>query len=203
MKRLTVLISIAAMALATAAFAAPAKFTFDPPHTEVGFSIRHIFSKIPGKFTDFGGTLLYDNKAITASSVEFTIQSKSINTGNERRDGHLRSADFFDVEKFPTLTFKSTKVSAIQDGKFQVTGDFTMHGVTKPLTLDCELLGEGDASVGGRAMGYRAGFDAKTTLNRKDYGIVYNTVLDAGGTMLGDDVAIEIHVEAVREAAQK
>ncbi len=199
MKRFNWLLSLAAITLATAASAAPAKFTFDPAHTGVGFSIRHIFSKVPGKFTDFSGTLLYDNKALPASSVEFTIQAKSINTANEKRDGHLRSPDFFDVEKFPTLTFKSTKVSAIKDGKFTVAGDLTIRDVTKPVTLDCELLGEGPFGMGGQSMGYRAGFDATTTIDRKDYGVIWNKALDNGGTLLGDDVRIELHVEAVRQ----
>jgi polyisoprenoid-binding protein YceI len=198
MKRFTTLLSLAALTLATAASAAPATYKFDGAHTEVGFTVRHLFSKVPGRFTAFEGTIQFDEQNLPASSVDFTIQATSINTGNERRDGHLRSPDFFDVEKFPTLTFKSTKVSAFKGKKFTVVGDLTMHGVTKPVTLDCEFLGAGDLGP----MGYKAGFDATTTVNRKDFGIVWNKTLDAGSTLLGDDVAITIHVEAQREQAK-
>lgn len=198
MKRLTALLSLAALTLATAATAAPVPYKFDPVHTEVGFTIRHLFSKVPGRFTEFDGTIRFDEQNLPASSVDFTIQAKSINTGNERRDGHLRSADFFDVDKIPTITFKSTKVSAFTGKKFKVMGDLTMRGVTKPVTLDCEFLGAGDLGP----MGYKAGFDATTTVNRKDYGILWNKTLDQGSTVLGDDVTITIHVEAQREQAK-
>jgi len=203
MKRFVVLSTLAALTLAASAQAAPAPFSFDGAHTQVGFSIRHFFTKVPGQFTDFAGTLNFDEKSFAGSSVEFTIQAKSISTANDRRDNHLRSADFFDVEKFPTLTFKSTKVTEPKDGKFQVMGDLTIHGVTKPVTLDCEFLGSGDTVIGGHSMGYRAGFEATTTINRKDYGLLWNKTLDQGGTMLGDDVTITLHVEAVREQPAK
>ncbi len=198
MKRLTVMLSLAALTLATAAFAAPVKYTFDAVHSEVGFTVRHLFSKVPGRFTEYDGAIQFDEKNLPASSVEFTIQAKSITTGNERRDGHLRSPDFFDVEKLPTITFKSTKVSALKGQKFTVMGDLTMKGVTRPVTLECEFLGAGDLGP----MGYKAGFDATTTINRKDFGIVWNKTLDQGSTVLGDDVAITIHVEAQREQSK-
>jgi polyisoprenoid-binding protein YceI len=197
MKRLALTMTLAALAVASVVFAEPAKFSFDPAHSEVGFTIRHLFSKVPGRFTEFDGALMFDEKNIPASSVTFTIQAKSINTGNDRRDNHLRSADFFDVEKFPTLTFTSSKVSGVKDGKFTVAGDLTMHGITKPVTLECEFLGAGDLGM----MGYRAGFDARTVVDRKEFGILWNKTLDQGGTMLGDDVAIVIHAETVKQAA--
>jgi polyisoprenoid-binding protein YceI len=193
--------SLAVLLSAMTAGAEPLAYKLDPGHTSVGFSVRHFFSKVPGKFTDFEGTVLIDEKNWAASSVEATIQAKSINTNNERRDNDLRSENFFDVEKFPTLTFKSTKVTPAGDKKLKVEGDLTMHGVTKPVTLDVEILGLGNVAIGGRAMGSRAGFEATTTIDRKDFGIVWNRTLDQGGTMLGDDVAISIGVEAVKPAA--
>jgi polyisoprenoid-binding protein YceI len=199
MKRLVLVAAALSTMVASAAVAAPAKYKFDTVHTRVEFRVRHIFSKVPGRFNEFDGTLMFDEKSFPGSSVEFTIQAKSIDTNQERRDNDLRSANFFDVEKFPTLSFKSTKVTAPVDGKFKVEGELTMHGVTKPVTLQAEFLGAGPVAMGGRSLGHRAGFEATTTIDRKDYGIVWNQTLDQGGTLLGDDVAIELHVEAVRE----
>jgi polyisoprenoid-binding protein YceI len=196
MKRIVLTAALATLALASVASAAPAKFDFDPAHTEVGFNVRHIFSKVPGRFTEFSGVLMFDEKDFPASSVEFTIQSKSIDTNNDRRDNHLRSGDFFDVEKYPTLTFKSTRVTAPKNGRFTVEGDLTIRGVTRKVVLDAEFVGAGPFGMGGQAMGYKAGFEATTTVNRKDFGIVWNKALDSGGTLLGDDVNIVLHVEA-------
>lgn len=199
MKRLAVLFSLAALALAASAHAAPATFSIDPVHSQVGFGIRHFFSRVQGSFTDFAGTVSFDDKSFPTSTVECTIQAKSINTSNDRRDADLRGPNFFDVEKNPTLAFKSTSVTEPKDGKFQVKGDLTLHGVTKPVTLDCEFLGAGDTGMGGHSMGFRAGFEATTAINRKDFGMVWNRTLDQGGTMLGDDVTINLHIEAVRQ----
>jgi len=195
---------LAALALAltvAAASAGAVPYKIDPAHSEVGFRIRHFFSKVPGHFNDFQGTIQLDEKNLAASSVDVTIQATSINTNNERRDTHLRSEDFFFVEKYPTLTFKSTKVTPVEGDahKFKIDGDLTMRGVTKPVTLDAELTGIG--AVG--KMGSRAGFEATTRVNRKDFGINWNRVLDNGGTMLDDMVAIELGVEAVKDEPQK
>ena len=170
----------------------------------MGFSIRHFFSKVPGQFKDFSGTIVMDEKSPPASSVEVTIQAASISTDNERRDAHLRSPDFFDVDTFPTLTFKSTKVAPAGKDKVKIAGDLTMRGVTKTVVLDVEFLGMGQVGIGGQSMGTKAGFDATTTVNRKDFGINWNKTLDQGGLMLGDDVAISLHVEAnLKQPAQK
>jgi polyisoprenoid-binding protein YceI len=181
------------LAMATAASAAPATWTIDPNHSEVGFSIRHMFSKVPGNFGKFQGAIVYDAQIPENSSVKVDIDASSINTRNEKRDNHLRSEDFFDVAKFPTLTFASTKVAAAGTNKLKVDGNLTMHGVTKPVTLFVTFLGAGPTMNGEQ----RSGFEAITTLNRKDFGIVWNKTLDQGGTMLGDDVDIHLSVEGV------
>jgi polyisoprenoid-binding protein YceI len=181
------------LAFATAASAAPATWTIDQNHSEVGFYIRHMFSRVPGNFGKFQGAIVYDPQKPEISSVKVEIDPSSINTRNEKRDNHLRSEDFFDVVKFPTLTFVSTKVAASGDNKLKVDGNLTMHGVTKPVTLFVTFLGAGPTMNGEQ----RSGFEAITTLNRKDFGIVWNKTLDQGGTMLGDDVDIRLNVEGV------
>jgi polyisoprenoid-binding protein YceI len=193
-----------ALALAVAsATAAPVAYKIDQAHSEVGFKIRHFFAKVPGRFNDFAGTLMLDDKNLAASSVDVTIQTTSIYTNNERRDNHLRSDDFFSAEKFPAITFKSTKVTPGEDKKFKIDGDLTMRGVTKPVTLDAELIGMGAIGMGGNAVGTRAGFEATTTVNRKDWGILWNKTLDNGGTMLDDMVAIDLNIEAVKDEPKK
>jgi len=191
------------VSFAAAASAAPLTFDIDQPHSQVGFSIRHFFSKVPGQFKDFSGTIVMDPNAPAASSVEVTIQAASISTGNDGRDKHLRSPDFFAADSFPTLTFKSTKVDSAGKDRVKVTGDLTMHGVTKSVVLDVEFLGMGEVGVGGKSWGTKAGFDATTTLHRHDFGINWNKTLDAGGVMIGEDVAISLHVEANLKPPQK
>ena len=204
MKRIHVALVLALASIASAASAAPLTFDIDKPHSQVGFSIRHFFSKVPGQFKDFSGTIVMDQNAPAASSVEVTIQAASISTDNEARDTHLKSQDFFAADSLPTLTFKSTKVAPAGKDKYKVTGDFTMHGITKPVVLEVEFLGMGQVGIGGRSMGTKAGFDASTTLNRKDFGINWNKTLDQGGLMLGEDVAISLHIEAnLKQPAQK
>jgi polyisoprenoid-binding protein YceI len=184
------------LASAPAALAQPMQYRIDPGHSLVGFSIRHFFSRTSGRFKDFAGTIQYDAKNLAASSVDVTIQTNSLDTANERRDGDLRGSNFFNVDTFPTMTFKSTKVVPGQGDKFQIMGDLTLRGVTKPVTLDASLLGSGDIGMNGRTS-KRAGFEATTKIDRKDFGIVWNRTLDQGGTMLGDDVNITLQMEAV------
>ena len=190
-------VSLALILLAAAASAQPISYKLDPNHTEVGFSVRHFFSRVPGKFNKFEGTIQLDEKNWANSSVNATIDASSVDTNAEKRDNHLRTADFFDVEKYPTLTFKSTKVTPAGDKKLKVEGDLTIRGVTKPVVLDVDYLGAGDLNMGGgRPPMNKAGFEAKTKINRKDFGIVWNRAMDQGGAMLGDDVDIAILVEA-------
>ncbi|MFN8587219.1 MAG: YceI family protein [Candidatus Eisenbacteria bacterium] len=183
-------------ALQSVAFADPITFNVDKSHSEVGFDVRHFFSKVHGRFNGFTGKIVFDEKTPANISVEASADANTIWTDNERRDGHLKSADFFDVEKFPTITFRSTKVVANGKNKYKITGDFTMHGVTKPVTFDAEFLGMGQVGVGGQSWGTKAGFTATAVINRKDFGVSWNKTLDNGGAMLADEVTISLNLEA-------
>jgi len=181
----------AAVALASPALAADT-YTFDKSHTTVGFQVRHIFTMLGGKFQDFSGTIQIDRAKPESSSVEFTIQAASIFTNDPKRDEHLKSPDFFDVAKHPTITFKSTSVKPAGNNVYQVTGNLTMRGVTKSITIPVTFLGEGKDPWGNE----KAGFETSTTLDRKDYGINWNKTLDQGGVLVGDEVKVEVSVEA-------
>jgi polyisoprenoid-binding protein YceI len=184
---------VSALLLAAQVFAAPQTYDIDPVHSRVEFTIRHMFSKVTGQFGTFHGTINYDPGAPAASSVVAEIDAASIDTNNDKRDGHLKSPDFFDVAKYPTLSFTSTKITPVADGKFKVEGTLTMHGVTKPVAMDAAFLGAGPGLDGV----VRAGFEGMTKVDRKDYGILWNKALDQGSTLLGDDVAINLMIEAV------
>ena len=171
-------------------------YKIDPAHSQVGFTIRHFFSKVPGRFKTYDGVIMLDPKDLSKTSVEVTIDTTSIDTGNGDRDSHLQSPDFFDAAKFPKITFKSTSVTAQGDKKATLKGDLTIHGVTKPVSLDAEVLGFSADPWGN----YRGGFEAKTKINRQDFGVAWNKVLEGGGSVLGDDVEITIDIEGVREA---
>jgi len=185
-----------AVLAASLAFAAPAlagdTYSFDKAHTNVGFQVRHIFTNVSGKFTDFAGTIQVDRAKPESSTVEFTIQATSIDTSDQRRDQHLRSADFFDVANNPTITFKSAAVKANGKDSWLVTGDFTMHGVTKSVVLPVTLLGEGKDPMGNEKMGLETGL----TINRKDYGLTWNKALETGGVLVGEEVKVQIAIEA-------
>ncbi|HSS79006.1 MAG TPA: YceI family protein [Thermoanaerobaculia bacterium] len=176
-------------------------FSVDPAHSEVGFSIRHLVTNVHGRFDEFSGKVNLDPKNLPASSVDFHIKATSIDTSVPDRDKHLRSADFFDVEKFPEITFKSEAIKATGKDRFDVTGTLTLHGVSKKVTLPVTYLGQVKDPWGGT----RAGFETVTTLNRKDYGIVWNKALDNGGVMLGEDVKVDINLETKADtpAAEK
>lgn len=189
--------ALVAATLSLSAVAQAATWTIDPAHSSVGFTIRHIFSKVPGSFDKFSGTIDYDASNPTAASVKVEIDPASINTKHEKRDNHLRSEDFFDVAKFPAMSFVSTKVTKGEGNALSVDGNLTMHGVTKPVTLAVTFLGSGPPQAGSKA-----GFEATTTINRKDFGIVWNRAMDSA-TLLGDDVAIVINIEAQIPEAKK
>jgi len=206
MRRLTLvpaLGAVALLALAPPLSAAPVRFDSDPPHSQASFTIRHFFSRVPGRFKDMAVTIMLDEQNLANSSVEATIQAASIFTNNDYRDKDLRSSNFFAVDSFPTITFKSTKVTPGEGGKLKIEGNLTMRGITKPVVLDAAFLGAGALDMGQYSAGYRAGFEATTTINRKDFNILWNKTLDQGGTMLGDDVAISIGIEAVRAEPDK
>lgn len=181
-----------ALACASVATAAPATYKIDQNHTEVGFDVKHFFSKVHGSFKEFSGTVVFDPADVKNIKIDASAKTASVFTNNDRRDGHLRGADFFAADSFPTISFKSTSVKANGKDKYKITGDFTLRGVTKVVTFDGEFLGSG--SVG--AMGTKAGFTAMTVINRKDYGVNWNKTLDQGGVMLGDDVTITLAIEA-------
>jgi polyisoprenoid-binding protein YceI len=191
---------LATAILALAAVSAFAdNYTVDKVHSEAKFEVRHLMSRVSGKFDDFSSNVVIDPANPAASSVDFAMKTASINTGNEGRDKHLRTADFFDADKFPEITFKSTTVkSTSKKNIYNVTGDLTMHGVTKRITLPVEVLGSGKDPWGNQRMG----FSVKTTLNRKDYGVNWNKTLDEGGMLLGDDVDVTLNLEAVKKAAK-
>jgi polyisoprenoid-binding protein YceI len=186
---------LAALALAASPVFAVDTYQIDKVHSNAQFTVRHLMSKVTGKFNDVEGIVLIDRAKPEASSVEFKIKTATINTAENKRDEHLRSADFFDAAKYPEITFKSTKIKATGKDTYQVTGPFTMHGVTKEVTLPVTVLGEMKDPWGND----RAGFEVQTTLNRKDYNIIWNKALDAGGYMLGDDVAVIVTLEAVKK----
>ena len=178
------------------AAAAPIAWKVDPAHTEVGFQVRHFFSKVHGVFHDVDGTIVFDEADPSAIKVDCTAQVKSVDTGNDRRDADLRSPHFFEVDKYPVLSFKSTKVTKVGKNKYKVAGDLTMRGVTKPVVFDAEFLGSAPISIGGESWGSKAGFSATTEVNRQNWGINWNETLDNGGVMVDDMVTIVLNVEA-------
>jgi polyisoprenoid-binding protein YceI len=183
--------TLAALSLAASPALAADTYLVDKAHSEASFQVRHFVSKVRGRFTDIAGTIQVDKASPDKSTVEFTIKSASIDTANQQRDTHLKSPDFFDVEKYPEISFKSSKIVAKGKDAYDVTGTFSLHGVSKEITIPVTFLGYAKTPRGDKA-----GFEVSTTLNRKDYGIVWNQVLDAGGTVLGDDVAVSVNIEA-------
>ncbi len=171
-------------------------YVIDQAHTVVGFTVRHGgISKVRGSMKEFEGTIEVPNAdSWDGSSVNVTIQAASVDTGQQKRDDHLRSADFFDVEKFPTWTFKSTEVSGGKED-FKVVGDLTIHGVTKSVTLDTAYLGSAKMPTGGESIG----FEASTTILRKDFGLTWNAMMEAGGLLVSDKVTINLDVQAMKQ----
>lgn len=170
-------------------------WVLDPTHTEIGFAVRHIMSKVRGKFETFEGTLV-TAEDITASTVSVSVDLSSINTGTADRDNHLRSGDFFNVETHPSMTFVTTGVSQKSDTDFVVTGDLTIKDVTKSIDLAVEFLGEGADPWGGT----RVGVEASAVISRKDWGIDFNIPLEGDKVMIGDKITITINAEAVLQA---
>jgi polyisoprenoid-binding protein YceI len=171
------------------------KWDFDSVHSSVNFTVRHLMvSKVRGVFDSWKGNLFLDDADLTQSHFDVEIDLKSVNTKEPKRDDHLRSGDFFEIEKYPTMTFKSTKVEKAGDAHYKVTGDLTLRGVTHPVTLDVEDAGRVKDPWGGE----RAGFSANTSISREKWGVKYNAALEAGGVVIGDKVDIHIEIEAIR-----
>ena len=170
-------------------------YVVDKTHSEALFTIKHLMSRVTGRFSDLSGSISVDVANPAASSVEFTINAASIDTNAADRDKDLRSPNFFDVEKYPTISFKSSKVTPAGKDKFTVEGSLTMHGVAKQVSLPVEFLGFGKDPWGND----KAGFAVETVLNRKDYGLNWNKALDQGGFLLGDEVKVVISLEAAKK----
>jgi polyisoprenoid-binding protein YceI len=170
----------------------------DATHSGINFSIRHmVVSKVRGRFAKYAGAIRVDEDDITRSVVQATIDAASIDTGTPQRDAHLRSADFFDVEQFPELRFRSTRIERIEADRYRVTGELTIRDVSREVSLDVEYGGRAKDPWGNE----RVGFVAKTALDRKEFGLGWNQVLEAGGVLVGDRVEIELEVQAVKGAA--
>ena len=190
---------ILCVGLATTASAANT-YMIDTTHSTVGFSVKHLtVSTVPGNFKDFSGTIFLDPAKPTATMIEATIETKSINTNNEKRDTHLRSADFFDADANPTITFKSTSVTA--DGNtYNVSGDLTIKGVSRKVMIPMELSGPVKSPMNGNMV---IGLSKQTKINRQDYGVKWSKQMDTGGLVVGDDVMIHIDIEAHEKPAQE
>jgi polyisoprenoid-binding protein YceI len=174
------------------------RWNIDGAHSGINFSIRHmVVAKVRGRFAKYTGRLELDDDDLTRSAVEATIDASSIDTGTPQRDEHLRSADFFDVEKFPELRFRSQRIEKVDDARYRVIGELTIRDVTREVALDVEYGGRAKDPWGNE----RVGFVAKTALDRKDFGLKWNQALEAGGVLVGDRVDIELEVQAVKAAA--
>jgi polyisoprenoid-binding protein YceI len=183
----------------TTSTASPATLTtwkLDPAHSAAEFKVKHMMiSNVKGSFSGLTGTLIEHQTDSTLSSVEASIDLATVNTGDAQRDGHLKSADFFDIEKFPTMTFKSTEVKHKGEAEYAVTGDLTLHGVTRPVTFAVE----GPSAPGKDPWGNtRIGLSATTKINRKDFGLAWNSALETGGVLVGEDVAITLDVQFIK-----
>lgn len=169
----------------------------DPAHTRLGFAARHaMVATVRGGFNVFSGHIVLDPADPANSTAEVEIDAASITTGNDQRDGHLRSPDFLDVESFPTLTFRSTGAEKVDEDEYKMHGELVVKGVAKPVTLDLEFQGSSPDPFGN----VRAGFEGRTTINRKDWGLTWNVAIEGGGILVGDKVKIELDVSAIKRS---
>ena len=172
-------------------------WTIDPAHSHLEFAVRHLMiSTVKGRFGVVEGTIRTDEATPAKADVSVTIEAASIDTREAQRDAHLKSADFFDVETFPTLTFTGGRIAAVSGDRFTLTGDLTIHGVTREVTLDVTAEGRGKDPWGGE----RAGFSAHTRIKRSDFGLTWNQLLETGGFAVGDEVKITLDVELVKSS---
>lgn len=180
----------------TAIMPQPANWSIDPAHSVAEFKVRHMMiSNVKGHFSVISGSLKLNEADVTKSSVEASIDAASLNTREPQRDAHLKSADFLDVEKFPTLSFKSTRISRNQEGELEATGDLTIHGVTRSVAFAVEDFSQPSKDPWGNT---RIGLSATTKISRKDFGLSWNAALETGGVMVGDEVTINLEVEFIK-----
>jgi Uncharacterized conserved protein len=176
---------------------AKTKWAVDTTHSSIDFSIRHMMiAKVKGSFNRFDASIEADPEDLTTADIAFSVDVASVDTRNDDRDAHLRSADFFDAENHPTMTFKATKIVKTGDGEYDVTGDLTIRGVTRSETFKVTFEGAGNDPWGN----YKAGFSAEGAIKRSDYGLTWNAALETGGVLVGDDVKIHLEIEAVEQA---
>jgi polyisoprenoid-binding protein YceI len=185
------------MSTATVPTTLTGTYAIDPTHSRIGFVARHaMVTKVRGSFNEFEGSGYFDAENPERSNLALTIQAASIDTRNADRDGHLKSNDFFDMESYPEITFASTAVEQVDPENYRVTGDLTIKGVTKPVTVDFEYTGSAVDPYGNQ----RIGVEGRTTVNRKDWGVNWNAALEAGGVLVGEKVTLEFEVSAIRAA---
>jgi polyisoprenoid-binding protein YceI len=183
--------------MTTIAVSTPTRtFNIDKAHSEATFQVRHLVTKVRGHFADFAGAMQFNDEAPERSSVSFTIQAASIDTKTADRDAHLRSEDFFFVDKHPEITFVSSTITKKSGESYDVRGTLTIRGVAKEITLPVTFLGHAIDPWGNA----RLGFEAETTINRKDFGLLWNAALETGGFLVGDDVKINLQIQAIAEA---
>ena len=180
------------MSTRTATAIAVRTFQVDKAHSEVDFQVRHLLTKVRGRFTDYSGTIEFDHENPSHSKVDFTIQAASINTAEPKRDEHLRSNDFFAADTFPTLTFTSTKIAPRKGDLYDVEGDLTIRGITKRVVLPVTHLGLAKDPWGNEKLA----FEAETTIDRKDFGLTWNAALETGGFLVGDEVKVSLQIQA-------
>lgn len=172
-------------------------YTIDTAHSAIGFTVRHaMVTNVKGKFTDFSGSLHLDGSDPAASTASIDVKMDSIDTGSADRDGHLKSADFFKIDEFPTMTFRSTKAEALGDEDYRITGDLTILGTTKPLTIDLEFNGAAKDPFGNE----RVGFEGKATILRSEWGLTWNAALETGGVLVSDKIKLHFDISAIKNA---
>ncbi|MDT0481295.1 MULTISPECIES: YceI family protein [Streptomyces] len=172
-------------------------YTIDASHSTIGFTVRHaMVTNVKGKFDEFSGSLHLDGGDPSASTASIDVKMDSIDTGSADRDGHLKSADFFKIEEFPTMTFRSTKAEALGDEDYRITGDLTILGTTKPLTIDLEFNGAAKDPFGNE----RVGFEGKAEIKRSEWGLTWNAALETGGVLISDKIKLSFDISAIKNA---
>lgn len=195
MKKLTTILVVLILAVFSVT-AQETKWTFDKVHSKIQFDVAHlVISEVTGQFQDYEGTVLADKADFSDAKIDFSIDVKSIDTDNEQRDGHLQSADFFDAAKYPKITFKSKSMTEAGKNQYKLTGDLSMHGVTKAVTFDVKYGGTVTDLYGN----VKAGFKITGVIDRTDFGLKYNSVLDSGGLLIGEEITITCNVELLKQ----